>query len=263
MLQLWRKNCWCLEIAVFCFFIFWIILNLVSAVEITEIEINPAGTDSGNEWVELFSDEEISLEGFKLVNNDGDEFLLEGNFSGYYVVEFEKQWLDNTDEKVSLYQENDLIDKTEVFADSENNDKTWQLCTSWIFVSSTKGKKNTCEESETEEEEEDEDNNQDEEDEEEKEEKTEDKEVEETEEDLGKTETEEKQKDNEEKIENEAGVIKLGNRESQESKIIGNVLYESSSEKIKKYAIYIFSFLLIIIFIILLIKRSFKKADSF
>ena len=124
--------------------VFIIFISNVSALRIIEFESNPAGTDSGNEWIELYNDGEVNLEGYRLVNNDGDEIILNDGFSGYFVYIFEKQWLDNTDEKVFLYKNEELIDKTDIFDDSKNNDMTWQLCDSWEFKISTKGEGNSC-----------------------------------------------------------------------------------------------------------------------
>jgi len=127
------------------FLIFLFLASGLSAITINEIESNPAGTDVGNEWVEFYSNEEVNLEGYKIINNDGDEIILNGSFSGYYVYTFEKQWLDNSDEKIVLYKEGELIDKTDIFEDNENNDKTWQLCDNWELVLSTKESENSCE----------------------------------------------------------------------------------------------------------------------
>lgn len=128
--------------------VFVILISSISALKITEFESNPEGTDAGNEWIELYSEEEVDLENYKLVNNDGDEIILNDSFSGYFIYIFEKQWLDNSDEKVLLYENESLIDETEVFDDSKNNDMTWQLCDSWEFKLSTKGEENSCEEDE-------------------------------------------------------------------------------------------------------------------
>ena len=127
-------------------FMFVILISSVSALKITEFESNPEGTDAGNEWIELYSEEEVDLGNYKLVNNDGNEIVLNESFSGYFVYIFEKQWLDNSDEKVLLYENESLIDETEVFDDSKNNDMTWQLCDSWEFKLSTKGEENSCDE---------------------------------------------------------------------------------------------------------------------
>lgn len=124
--------------------IFLFIIPQCLAIRINEVELNPEGTDSGMEWVELYSSIEINLEDYKLVNNDGDEINLSGSFLGYYIHIFDKQWLDNSDEKVLLYKDNDLIDETEIFKDDKNNLLTWQLCENWEFKESTKEEENNC-----------------------------------------------------------------------------------------------------------------------
>jgi len=131
------------KLILFCFMV--LLVSNISAIKINEIEMNPPGTDTGNEWVELYNKEEINLEGYKLINNDGDEIILSGSFSGYYVYVFDKQWLDNSDEKIFLYKNNELIDETDLFTDSGNDIKTWQLCDGWEFLEATKGEKNKCE----------------------------------------------------------------------------------------------------------------------
>jgi len=124
-----------------------ILLANISAIRINEIESNPSGQDSGNEWIELYSKDEIDLIDYKLVNNDGDELWLSGSFSRYYIYTFDKQWLDNIDEKIFLHKGKDLIDETDLVDDGENNDKTWQFCDKdWEFIKSTEDEKNKCEE---------------------------------------------------------------------------------------------------------------------
>ncbi len=118
---------------------------LVSSLKITEIELNPAGTDSGNEWIELYSKEKVDLEDYKIINNDEDEIILEGIFEGYFIYEFGKQFLDNSDEKLFLYEKDELLQETEIFEDNKNDENTWQLCDDWNFVAETKNKKNECE----------------------------------------------------------------------------------------------------------------------
>jgi len=125
-------------------FLFIMLVSSISAIRITEVELNPTGTDAGYEWVELYSKEESNLNDYKLVNNDGDELILNGTFSGYYIYIFSKQWLDNSDEKIFLYKNTELVDETDIFSDSKNNDMTWQLCESWEFKDSTKGENNGC-----------------------------------------------------------------------------------------------------------------------
>lgn len=118
-----------------------------TTIIINEVELNPEGDDQGFEWVELYSEEEFDLEGYYLENNDGDIYKLSGVFSDYFVVQFESQWLDNSDEKVYLKNDNEIIDETPVFTDEENNVLSWGWCDSvndWRFTPSTQGQGNEC-----------------------------------------------------------------------------------------------------------------------
>ncbi len=114
-------------------------------MRINEVELNPVGTDAGNEWTEFYNDGEISLEEYMIMNNDGENVSLNGSFDGYFVYTFAKQWLDNSNESIYLYKDLVLIDKTELLADSNNNGLTWQFCEGdWKFLNSTKEQKNNC-----------------------------------------------------------------------------------------------------------------------
>lgn len=121
-----------------------LILPFISSLKITEVELNPSGTDAGNEWVEFYSEEEINLEDYRLVNNDGDEINLDKSFEGYYVYIFSTQWLDNKDEKVFLYKGDELIDKTKILKDEDNDNYAWSFCSGWEFIESSKEEKNNC-----------------------------------------------------------------------------------------------------------------------
>ncbi|HDK41775.1 MAG TPA: hypothetical protein ENG87_00225 [Candidatus Pacearchaeota archaeon] len=122
------------------------VLTSISAVTINEVELNPPGTDAGSEWIEFYIDGFTNLENYSIKNNDGGEIFLNGNINGYYVYVLEKQWLDNSDEKIFLYENGVLIEDTILMADNENNNQTWQVCNSWKFTDETKGNANDCEE---------------------------------------------------------------------------------------------------------------------
>lgn len=143
----------------------WFIILVTSQATgfwISEVELNPSGADSGNEWVEIYSKDEVDLEFFILENNDGDVLDIKGIFQGYFIIELEGQWLDNTDEKVFLKLEDHIISETDILEDAANNDKAWSLCDDeWIFVEASKGKE-TDSDCEVEEEEEDRDDKKDE-----------------------------------------------------------------------------------------------------
>jgi hypothetical protein len=125
-----------------------IILSLIQnglAVKINEVELNPVGSDSGNEWIELYSSSEVSLINWTLKNKDNQTLTLNETFSGYLIINLIGQWLDNSDEKVFLYNQNELIDETILFSDSNNDNKTWQYCNNaWSFTYITKNSENNC-----------------------------------------------------------------------------------------------------------------------
>ena len=230
--------------------IFLFAINICSAIKISEIELNPAGTDKGNEWIELFSDEKINLGEYKLVNNDGKEILLNsiGDFSGYYVYQLDIQWLDNSDEKVLLYKGDELISQTDVLNDNVNDGKTWSFCEKWEFKESTKNAENNCKS-----------NN------------------EIVKKDNGEEVIEEVNEEvNENKIDdNKNDVVELNNNNNNtetieikpiiENKVIylkpksikseNEVLFKSKNEKIKEYAIYAFAIFCVGFIILLIIDK--------
>jgi len=119
---------------------------LVSAeVRINEVELNPEGSDSGNEWIELYSNSEINLTGFKIINNDNESINLSQNINGYYIISFQGQFLDNSDERLFLYNSSNLVFETPLISDSGNDNKNWQYCNgNWSFVYMTKNHENNC-----------------------------------------------------------------------------------------------------------------------
>lgn len=124
---------------------------LISAeVRINEVELNP--NDSCNdctEWLELYTDAEVNLIGWKLVDASNNSFELNGTFNGYYVIENPGISLNNANEQIVLYNQNELIDETIIFSDPDNNNKTWQYCSEeWVFMNSTKESENSCEDNE-------------------------------------------------------------------------------------------------------------------
>ncbi|HLC54667.1 MAG TPA: lamin tail domain-containing protein [Candidatus Nanoarchaeia archaeon] len=126
--------------------------ELASAIVINEVEQNPAGEDRNNEWVELYSAEEINLDGYFLANNKGKEVNLSGRFAGYKVVMFNGFWLVNADESVILKHNSEVIDRTPSIKDDKNNDLAWSRCDAeWNLVSSTSGNANSCTSSQTQE----------------------------------------------------------------------------------------------------------------
>lgn len=117
----------------------------VSALRINEIEANPDGEDSGFEWVELYSENSVNLEGYTLDHEGrGAQINLSGNFQGFFIISLQTQWLRNTNETVYLKLNNQIVETIGPFNDNKV-DKTYSLCDSeWEFMSSTKNGENLC-----------------------------------------------------------------------------------------------------------------------
>ena len=121
------------------------LIPLSSSIYISEVESNPTGPDSGKEWIEFYSEDEIDLEEYILINNDDGTYELEGTYSDYFVIELSNQWLDNSDEKIYLKKDNKTIDKTDLLEDSDNDGDTWFVCDGkWKYGKETKENENDC-----------------------------------------------------------------------------------------------------------------------
>jgi competence protein ComEC len=117
---------------------------------INEVELNPAGTDTGTEKVELYnpSDTSIDVSGWTITSAAGRTATVvinEGTTitsKGYLIVGRDlQQWLDNTGEGIDL--RNDLgilIDSVGPFSDQDNDESTWQRSPNgqdnWAFSTS-------------------------------------------------------------------------------------------------------------------------------
>jgi len=112
-----------------------------SDIEIYAFDQNPAGYDKGNEWVTLYnpSNESVNMDNWVLETADGErETILEGTTLypfAYYVYTPPYQWLDNTDEEITLSDsKGEEVDKTPLVSDSENDNRYWMRNNSeWIF----------------------------------------------------------------------------------------------------------------------------------
>src|SRR3989344_2842104 len=127
--------------------------SLVSAkVFINEVEFNPAGSDTGNEWVELYNNEfvPVNITGWKILDKNGINTLPGGviiNATGFYVINSSHDISPNSNQNFSLLNiSNGLIDQTILFNDSSpstGNNKTWQRVFDgnniWQFQQDTMG----------------------------------------------------------------------------------------------------------------------------
>jgi competence protein ComEC len=117
---------------------------------INEVELNPAGTDTGTEKVELYnpSNTSIDVSGWTISSAAGRTATVvinEGTTitsKGYLIVGRDsQQWLDNTGEGIDLRNElGILIDSVGPFSDQDNDESTWQRSPdgqdNWAFSTS-------------------------------------------------------------------------------------------------------------------------------
>jgi hypothetical protein len=123
---------------------------------VNEIEQNPTGTDDGYEWIELFdpTTNSVNISNWTLSTTAGVTVTLtisSGTIiqaSGYYVVAYSSQWLDNEGESVILRDTGgNEVDRTPSLSDTYNDGRSWQRYpngqdtdseTDWKFLLSTK-----------------------------------------------------------------------------------------------------------------------------
>jgi hypothetical protein len=129
-------------------------------IVVNEVESNPAGSDAGHEWVELYNpaDVRVDLGGWSVaaLHGDGHSFTIPSGASiaahGYYVINFTAQFLDNSGEVVVLYNaSHSEVDRTPALNDTANDGYTWQRILNgtdtgssadWLFRSGTPGDPN-------------------------------------------------------------------------------------------------------------------------
>ena len=131
--------------------VFAVLLFLVSlsgfagaAIYINEVEMNPAGADAGNEWIELYNDgNPASLNGWRVVDKDGNNYTFPSvTITNFYVLDG-LTGLADTDQNLSLFRFSVLMNYTGLFNDSDDNSSTWGLLPdgtgSFLYLDGTKG----------------------------------------------------------------------------------------------------------------------------
>ena len=112
-----------------------------SGAEIYAFDQNPAGRDEGNEWVTLYNpiNESVDIGNWVLETADGEkETIPEGTVlhpGAYYVYTPPYQWLDNSNEAITLgNSKGEEVDKSPVVSDNKNDNRYWMRNNSeWIF----------------------------------------------------------------------------------------------------------------------------------
>lgn len=127
----------------------------ITRVLLNEVEANPAGTDAGNEWVELHNPGtfDVDLGGWMLESTHGviERWVLPAGTvvarGGHVQVVLPGQFLDNEDEAVRLLQPGGVVaDETPPRSDTANDERSWQRVPdgsdAWVFAVATPGAPN-------------------------------------------------------------------------------------------------------------------------
>lgn len=143
----------------------FISISSVSAIIISEVEINPLEGSSGREWIELYNDGEndSDISGWeiwegisgtsgpkKILSIENETTIQEG---GFYIIELSSAKLNNDGDFVILYDlSGTKIDETETLKETTFSTKTHQYCNGkWEFLEETKNSENNCPTEESEE----------------------------------------------------------------------------------------------------------------
>jgi len=136
-------------------------ISTASTLLITEVEVNPAGSDSGAEWIELFNptSQPVALQGWAASYTgygggwDPIPSVTIGP-GGYYRFVYPKQHLENSrGESIKLRDASGtVVDATPVgLSDERNDSRTWQrmrfsegsgTLADWAFAQGTPGREN-------------------------------------------------------------------------------------------------------------------------
>jgi len=107
---------------------------LAGNIIINEFDQNPAGKDTGSEWIVLYnpSEVEIDINGWALETTHGKRVIIRIPQDtimppkGYWTYIRPKQWLDNEDELIILRDAEGIeIDRTLVARDTDNDNRYW------------------------------------------------------------------------------------------------------------------------------------------
>jgi hypothetical protein len=134
---------------------------ITDRLSINEVELNPRGSDSDHEWVELYNplDSAISVDGYSLETTHGEIAFIELSgavpANGYRVFTFEHGSLDNGDARDSFAKGDAILlrapsgralDVTPLISDTANDQKTWHRRwdggPKWEFGDNSKGRSN-------------------------------------------------------------------------------------------------------------------------
>jgi len=100
-------------------------------VVINEFELNPAGDDAENEWVEIYNptSNSVNISGWKIYNKNLDSKIIPNNTiinaGGYYVLNTSGITLTNSGEQLILKSGDAIIDATPIKIDKKDDNNCW------------------------------------------------------------------------------------------------------------------------------------------
>lgn len=120
------------------------LINLISAnIRINEVELNPY--DGNKQWIELYSDNAMNLDGWKIIEKNNRTKTLTTDIQNHLVIELPSHFLENESEIIRLFNQTSLIYQTPILSDNYSDSKTWNYCVSnWSFSDSSPGTANKC-----------------------------------------------------------------------------------------------------------------------
>jgi len=130
--------------------------NQVLKVYINEYEANPSGSDTGNEWIELYNPNDVPVDVSHLELWDQEpepgslvKIIPENSVippHGYLVISWSSARLNNKGDGIVLKKADRVYDQTPNLADKQNNNYTWQRVPdgsdNWKFKTATKNSSN-------------------------------------------------------------------------------------------------------------------------
>ena len=124
------------------------LLNFTYAnIFINEVEINPSGADSGNEFIELFNTgSQVNVTNWYFQDKNGNNYTLPSDVienDNFYVLN-NISGLEDLNQKIILYNQfGTLKDQTILLNDSDDDSNTWQRlndgASTFVFKDETKG----------------------------------------------------------------------------------------------------------------------------
>ncbi len=120
--------------------------QVTARIIINEIELNPAGIDTNNEWIELYNDgSPMNLEGWYIQDkNDNIHTLPSQTIITFLVIE-NLGGLTNEDQELKLFNKDDFLEDTTapfLLTDRDNDDRTWSRlpdgASTFLFQQQTK-----------------------------------------------------------------------------------------------------------------------------